>query len=196
MDYMIDLETLSTEKNALILSVGAVKFEKERYSPDAPVVEKRFYRVLELHVNHATKRHISDSTLRWWFQQDKAIQDEIFGADFPNAYVVSPEDLVNELNSFLSPTGNAVDPMDNRDTVWANAPGFDLDILRTHYADFRRPYAIPWQFWQERDVRTLKNLLPKEKLPPRTGAHNALQDALWQVHIVQTIYNIWKGAMR
>jgi exodeoxyribonuclease VIII len=50
---------------------------------------------------------------------------------------------------------------------------------------------VPWQFWNTRCFRTLKNMqAAKNVTVPRAGVHhNALHDALYQAKVVQYILN-------
>jgi hypothetical protein len=53
--------------------------------------------------------------------------------------------------------------------------------------------AVPWQFWQVRDVRTIFDIGIDPKRPPVT-AHHALQDAWNQAVGVQNVYNALRSS--
>ena len=72
---MIDLETLSTDPNATILTVGGVKFDP--YTAVEPA-QGMYFRV---DVDSQTKmgRHVMQDTLDWWSTQPKEISEEALG---------------------------------------------------------------------------------------------------------------------
>jgi hypothetical protein len=176
-DYQIDLETLSVEKNAIILSIGAVRFDPNEYMSDTPVAESIFYGVVDFEFSDG---HLDKDTLTWLFQQPKETQDAIFGKDIEKHNLRTQ---LLHLRDFIQ------DGFDTRSSIWANSPDFDLDILEHHFKKF--DIDIPWGFWQRKDVRTIKSYLTE--LPPRIGRHNALEDALWQTHVVQIFNYLWGG---
>ena len=73
---MIDLETLGTKPDCVVLTLGAIKFNP--YKQTEP--DKGLY--IRLNVDEQTKmgRSVDDGTLEWWGKQDKAIRDEALGA--------------------------------------------------------------------------------------------------------------------
>ena len=61
---MIDLETLSSRHDALILSIGAVAFNEEE------IFEPGFYAAISIDSQvEKYGRHISDDTVAWWGKQ-------------------------------------------------------------------------------------------------------------------------------
>ena len=75
-------------------------------------------------------------------------------------------------------------------THWANSPQFDHSILRSAYASCQ--FNVPWNYYQERDYRTLKHFcFPNNDMPDFTGAgvaHAALDDALKQSIGIQYMF--------
>ena len=71
---MIDLETLSTNPNATILTVGGVKFDP--YTSEEPA-EGMYFRV---DVDSQTKigRNVMQETMNWWATQPKEIMEEAY----------------------------------------------------------------------------------------------------------------------
>jgi hypothetical protein len=70
--------------------------------------------------------------------------------------------------------------------VWANGSCFDIIICEHVYRKVGR--AIPWKFWEVRDVRTAFDLGINPHRPPVT-AHHALEDAWNQAVGIQNVYN-------
>lgn len=71
---MIDIETLATKPDAVVLTVGGVKFNP--YSAEEP--HTPFSVRLDIDEQTAKGRVIDPNTIEWWSKQDKAIQDEAF----------------------------------------------------------------------------------------------------------------------
>jgi len=71
---MIDLETLSTNPNAVILTVGGVKFD--------PTTQMKPYSEMYFRVDVDSQtnmgRDVMQDTVNWWSKQPKQISDEAF----------------------------------------------------------------------------------------------------------------------
>lgn len=155
---MLDLETLSTEPNAAIISIGAVVFTKEK------VLDHTFYETIDIESNRFCGRHMSFSTVGWWMKQDLSARKE-----FQKQSESLPIVLRNFREWFTVYT---------IDGVWGNGADFDNIILANAYKE-GSSVETPWKHYQNRCYRTLKNLvdLPLE----RSGTHhNALDDAITQ----------------
>ena len=165
---MIDLETLSTNPNATILTVGGVKFDP--YTMAEPS-QGMYFRV---DVNSQTEmgRDVMQETINWWSKQPKEISDEAFSDDNR----VSLDDMIKKINKFSVGV----------DVFWCQGPLFDYAILQDIYKQLG--YPVPWQYWQIRDSRTLFSLVPKDPDEKRTGLHNALEDCYFQAKKVQRVY--------
>jgi hypothetical protein len=164
---MIDLETLSTNPNAVVLTIGGVKFDpKSQMKP----YDEMYFRV---DVDSQTKmgRDVMQETLDWWAQQPKEISEEAL-SDSDRIDVNKMLDAINKFSVGV-------------DVFWCQGPLFDYAILQDLYRQMGRP--VPWQYWQIRDSRTLFSLVPKQN-DTRTGLHNALEDCKYQAQKVQKVY--------
>ena len=165
---MIDLETLSTNPNAVVLTIGGVKFDpKSQMKP----YDEMYFRV---DVDSQTKmgRDVMQETLDWWAQQPKEISEEAL-SDSDRIDVNKMLDAINKFSVGV-------------DVFWCQGPLFDYAILQNLYKQLGHP--VPWQYWQIRDSRTLFSLLPKDPNEKREAAHNALADCYFQAKKVQKIY--------
>ena len=70
--------------------------------------------------------------------------------------------------------------------MWSNGSVFDIVICENVFKRINK--AIPWQYWQVRDVRTAFDLGINPQRPPVT-AHHALEDAWNQAVGIQNVYN-------
>jgi hypothetical protein len=169
IDAMIDLETLSTRPNAVILSVGAVKF-----NPHSDYIDMDEGLDLRLDVDQQISmgRDLQEETIQWWEKQNKDVQEMVFDINDR----ISINNFIKKLNKFLVGV----------DSIWAQGPAFDIVILENLYRQLESP--TPWQFWQIRDSRTLFAVHGDPREKNRVGVHNALKDCYYQAIGVQQIY--------
>lgn len=173
--FMVDIETLSTAVNAVVLSVGAVEFD-----PFTGKIEREFYREVRLDLQQA--RHISASTVQWWAKHLTTYSaDNIFAKS--DADKSMPIEVVCELGEFLNGGVeygvNRVDAY-KKIAVWSCDPDFDLAILSNLYGELNLP--VPWKFWETRSVRTVRmlNEIAGIEVPLQPVTHNALEDCIRQ----------------
>ena len=169
MDVMLDLETLSTKPNAVILSLGAVKFDP--FSERIDVDEGLDLRV-DVDEQSALGRDIQEETVAWWEKQPPEVQDAAFNPDGR----IKLAGFIKTLNKFLV----------GADNIWCQGPAFDIVILEDLYRQLGIP--TPWQFWQISDSRTLFKTHGDPRDKNRKGAHNALMDCVYQAVGVQQVY--------
>ena len=159
---MIDNETLATTADAVILSIGAVKFDLAAGKID----DEGFYVSISVDSNMALGRRISEDTLLWWLKQPAAAQQVFFEPK---------ETLGTALEMFSDWIGT-----DDYE-VWSNGADFDIPMLAHAYS--QHSMEVPWKFFNARCFRSWKNLpgARSVKLPSVQGIkHNALADAMNQ----------------
>ena len=172
MDHiMLDTETLATTADAVILSLGAVKFDISTGEVD----NAGFYASISIESNLQTHRRINEETLKWWMKQASAAQGVFFE---------EKQALCDTLESFTDWVGPNTDNV----KVWSMGADFDLPLLAHAYAQYGM--TPPWKFWNHRCARTFKNLPGAQVVPSiKTGvAHNALADALNQAVYISAIH--------
>ena len=163
---MIDLETLGTAADAVILSVGAVLFDP--YKDD--VVSEFYSTGIDIDQHD---RKIDDGTLRWWFKQGDAARAQHI------VERVMLYDVMTDLRSFLKPVDGG---------VWGNGADFDNAILNHAWRSTCSRSDTLYPYWQTRCFRTFVNLFdPTKKYRPQSNDHNALNDCLNQVKWMQRI---------
>lgn len=179
INVSLDIETLATTSNAVVLSIGAVEvYEDGRMG-------REFYTRLDIDSQIKAGRVVSGDTLRWWATQPE-FSDQIGGDRAPyRAY----HDLVTWL-----PDGDF--------QIWTKG-GMDGQCL-DHLADDIGHKRIHYRVW--RDLRTLEAILfhrhPEAKSQVAadvaevaasrsyTGPHDALFDARVQaVTVASAILN-------
>ena len=165
---MLDLETLGTRPDCVIMTLGAVKFDP--FNPDREPGPGIYLR-MDLDEQLALGRTVDDSTITWWAEQDARVRAEAWeGGDRS-----SIQELKRELNRFLVGV----------DEIWSQGPVFDIAILEDLYRS--QNWGFPWYFWQIRDSRTLFKVHGDPRARGRDQAHNALLDCVYQAKAVQEI---------
>lgn len=172
---MIDIETFGKNPNSVIVSIGAVAFDIETGKTG-----KEFK--LNVSAEDCVKNglEIDVDTFEWWLKQSKEAQESLLSDELPRQYL---NVAILSFIGFIS---------ENFDTdnlkVWANSPSFDLVILKNA---FRKLDIRPvWEYYNERDCRTLVQLLPgiKEKVVFNGVKHSVIDDCKYQIKYCSEIY--------
>ena len=170
-DIMIDLETLNTTPESTILTIGAVKFDPFGSEIKEPKMDS-FYVKVDLDSCDRIGLTTNDDTIAWWAKQSKEAQEAAFDPDGR----IDIADAFAQLYKFCW----------GAKRVWANGSCFDIIICEHVFRKIGK--AIPWSFWEVRDVRTAFDLGINPQRPPVT-AHHALEDAWNQAVGIQNVYN-------
>jgi exodeoxyribonuclease VIII len=162
MDLMIDIETLSTRPNAVILNIGAIGFD-----PFTNTVYDEHVVYHRIDTESQVSRDIDESTVEWWGKQGVEAQNEAFGDEDR----VELDEALDNLARLARKCGR----------IWANGIAFDMTILEDAYKEHNK--ALPWQYYRVLDARTLYKLCPNAG---RLGNdHHALADCVNQVTLLQ-----------
>ena len=149
---VLDIETLGITKGAAILSIGAVCGEASFYAVISPF-----------------EGHVEDGTLKWW-RSGSVDEVALLEAFKPS----KPYSLENALRDFL-----AFIEINKPKYFWGNSPDFDYGHLE-HWLNFYG-LDIPWNYYQLRDIRTIKDYVSSEELDKIEAKdyqkHVALDDA-------------------
>ena len=165
---MVDIETLGSSEDALVLSIGAVIFNAEEVLHD-------FYVNVDPYTQ--SDRKIETSNVMWWLQQSDEARGVLFDKEtHPSQALIIALAILEDFYDEHKPQ-----------EVWANPPTFDLSIIRhawmTKYEGKDVNFIWPWK--QQMCFRTAMRLAPihikREKGP---GAHNALEDARRQAQLL------------
>lgn len=158
---MLDLETLGTESDSVILSIGLVEFNINTGETGSSYkCNVDIQSCLDIGLK------VKGDTVRWWMSQSNRDVFKDTGTDIRSA--------LSGVNAWIT-----------RDMyIWANSPRFDCGILQTAFNKIGMD--IPWNYQKERCVRTLAALHPTYKLAK--PSHDAIQDCKDQIKLVCDIY--------
>jgi len=165
-DVMLDIETLATSPDAVVLTFGAVKFNP--FNASIPMT-KGLYCRLDVDEQIALGRAVDPGTVDWWGTQSPEVREEALGDDGRIGLV----NFTRELNRFVV----------GADRIWAQGPVFDIVILENLYRQLGIP--APWFYYSIRDSRTLLKALGDTRKPGAL-AHNALADCVAQAEAIQS----------
>ncbi len=171
-NIMVDLETLGNNSRSVILSIGAVEF-------DETGLGSTFYMAVDPESCVRAGLTMDVSTVMWWMKQSEEARA---------AFNRSKENLAYALNAFSTFVTNCAG---SDAKVWGNGATFDNVILDSAYRAVGS--TKPWQFWNDRCYRTLKNLYPHIPYVKPNVAHNALEDAIAQAKHASQILREMKG---
>ncbi|MCU0111795.1 exonuclease [Klebsiella pneumoniae] len=182
IDYvhvMVDLETMGKKYHAPIVAIGAVVFD-----PATGSIGESFYKVVCLESSVNWGAVIDPSTVIWWLKQSSEARSAIVNDD-----AIPLQDALLQFREFVS---DNVAGGSKKAQVWGNGASFDNSILRSSYDCIAEDY--PWEYWNDRDVRTMVELGqaisfdPKTTIPFEGSRHNALADAIHQARYVSAIW--------
>lgn len=154
---MLDLETLGTRNDAMIIQVGAVYFDRMTGE-----LGREFATCIDPG-NYGDKFTVDYDTVKWWFEQSDAARGLVLRTP------MSLVEAIFGLTHFLE--GEDI-------TLWSHAT-FDMPILQHAFQTVGMKNPVP--FRNMRDLRTLMDLADHHSDAPREGCHhNALDDAKYQ----------------
>ena len=193
---ILDLETLSVESNALILSIGAVILD-----PEKEEITEKLYIPIDLESSMKYSFKIDASTLNWWFRQSKEAIQSTF-VESKDSYTI--EKALLKFKNFVwkgyhELCREAWDGVINTDScIWGNGSSFDCVILENAYKI--TGIGCPFNFRQFRDFRTIRSMFKNMDqnflieiakvnflCESELITHNALNDAIWEARYLQCV---------
>lgn len=170
-NLMLDIESLGSTSNSVILSIGAVEFDI-----NTGETGRTFYETIDLEDCLRLGLKVSAGTIKWWLQQSESARSEIYkhsGAPL--------NEVLQKFSEFCS---------NKKYIVWGNSARFDCGILQDSYNLLG--LDIPWDFRDERCLRTLVQFAPevKRNLKFKGTKHNAIDDCMFQIEYCSKIWNL------
>lgn len=166
-NFMVDIETLSTRPDAVIVSIAAIKFDRQGDLPKLENMET-FYKRVSRESCEVLGMHVDPKTMEWWKKQEEDVRFEALENPVDRLDI---KEALRELSQFI---GKA-NPI-----IWGNGDDFDCTILGEAYRICNQ--ETPWKFWNTRDVRTvfdLGNVTPWSL--PDNHKHHPIHDCYRQI---------------
>lgn len=180
----IDIETMSSQSDAAVLSVGMCTFTAEGG------IEHRVEFHATLDAMQKAGRHINANTVMWWMQQ----------SDEARKLLVSDR-ARTDIGEFCEKIGNWIEPSGKRTKgrgigMWAKGPNFDIAVMRSLFES--QGMRFPIHYGREYCVRTALAFAKaagwRDILDMRPKvAHGALSDAEHQANQVIAVMRRMKG---
>ncbi len=165
-DLMIDLETLGTDSECVVMSIGAVFFDRESLE-----LGESFYSTLDIEDQVELGRTINPATIKWWMNQNDHARSVFLEKATPT------DKALERFVTWIETQGG------ERVRPWGNGSNFDISIMESLIKNFG--VTPPWRFSDIRDLRTFKDLYSKKTNVSMLGnSHNALEDAKNQAQYV------------
>jgi hypothetical protein len=173
-NVMVDLETMGKDSYSAIVSIGAVGFDISN-GETGP----EFYCNVNLQSSLDYGLKVNGSTIMWWLDQSSEAKKSL-----TNPVPWNLKDALTFFSTWLQNNFNT-----NEVLLWGNSARFDLGILQNAYE--KTNVECPWQFRNERCVRTLVSFYPSiKKEYIHVGVdHNALSDCHKQIGYCSLIWN-------
>ncbi len=192
-NLMMDIETLSLENNAVVVSLAILNFPFSRknltkVSTYEELEAGAFVTTFETQDQIDKGRHISSSTIAWWLNQGEKAR-ETFAEDINKGEKAKDNiQTLKNLSYFISSVFDQTEEV----RLWGWPATFDCTILKSLYTDYGITYPVA--YWQNCDVRTLidmvedlgivevKEIIKKPRIP-----HDPLSDAIAQAQALQDL---------
>lgn len=194
----VDLETLSLQPDAAIISIAAVPFDPEKSK--IFIRDKCFYEAVNATTCAFFGMRFDMDTVEWWADRSEEAKAELL-----NMRWLSIGDAMHSFHSYLE---EQKEKHNAELRIWAQGSDFDIPVLRNAYAKVLPGMELPWKYTGVRDVRTyvletLEKIYgpeenPYDRIPDMPGGedwlrHSALSDAMRTAWNVSWCYFKWRN---
>jgi hypothetical protein len=162
---MIDVETLGTRSNAVILSIGAVLFDLKGN------IEEVYHRGIDIDSCLKAGLQVDGGTIEWWMKQEEQAIARVFGLE--------KYSLEEALYDFMT-----LSTEQEKWYIWSHGSNFDTVLIENAYKAVGK--KVWWKYTNVRDTRTLFDVSNYKY--KAGGAHDALEDAKNQAYGVINAY--------
>ena len=171
---MLDLETLSLQPNATILSIGAVVMDLE-----TGVLGDEFYCTVDPRSCQQWGLHVCADTAIWWMKQSEEVRKAVYEGE-----ALTLQAALARFGMWAAPSMEEEEVKNLR--LWGNGAAADnVWLLQAYQATHILP---PWKFWTDRCYRTLKAAFRDVPYVEPTIKHHALEDAKAQdQHLINIV---------
>lgn len=192
---ILDIETLSTKPNAVVLSLACVPFQFEVTRSFDEYIKRGFYVKLEVESQFKVGRRAQKETVDWWLMQSAEAR-----------LVTKPSDEDVDTRAALAMFSDYVkhirenDGFDNDCFVWSRGSNFDFPIMESLHDSYQ--LHPPYSTLSIRDLRTMFDVLtggtrgqynPRRGTPRNFLEHNALHDVCMDAIRCNDIFEVMTG---
>jgi len=173
---MIDLETLGTSLDAVILSIGAVPFNMVGEMGEA-------FEIFPTVQDQIPSRKVQWSAIEWWFKQEEqarlSIIEQVRSRMLHECLMLFKDWC--EYN------------LDEKFRVWSNGASFDIAMMNLAFANVN--LETPWSYKNQMDCPTMVYMskISTKKYDGVGVKHNAVNDCKWQISWTVDAFRILRG---
>ncbi|ECL8477689.1 3'-5' exoribonuclease [Salmonella enterica] len=178
-NVMIDIETTGTQHHSAIVSVAIAIFNLLT----GEIFAEEYIRIRWKEDCKICGGKIDPDTVEWWLKKSPEARAELITSDDQ----LPLSDALMRLFEFIRKHCD-----EGPVYVWSKSPSFDLSLIKDAAERCCIPSSeIPWQFWNERDVRTIEGIAALLSIPLPYGkndvTHHALGDVRGQIRNVTAV---------
>jgi len=155
---MMDLETLGTSSDSVILSIALVEFDRTTGETGDWIYEK---------IDPLQDRKVCLDTVRWWSAQPAGLFEDAMSGNWPLSA------MLKRIANWFGSQG--------RKFIWSQ--GSDFDIVIIEHAMKQHGVYPPWRYNAKRDTRTAYDVkgFDASSIPREGDVHHAMSDAKHQI---------------
>ena len=186
---VLDLETLDTIPNSVILSLGCSLFAFEESNMDFNhYIETGFYVKLKATEQIKSGRTTSKDTINWWKTQGEEAKSVLFpqkiDKTLAEGLVLFSEYLNNSRYNF------------KKSYCWCRGSSFDWPIMDDAFR--QHELKLPYNGWKIRDIKTAIDIMAgtdngayilRSGTPKEFIKHNSLHDCALDILRLKELYN-------
>jgi len=169
---MVDIESLGTTADSVVLSIGLVPFEMDgttgRGVEFFPRIQPQFY-----------KRRVMWSSVQWWLKQEQMVRFQQSDAE----RYKDLKDCMKDLSCFCE------ENLSKNFKIWGN--GFDVAMINQIYAEYEM--ETPYSYKNIFDTRTLvwlSKISTNKYSDENDLKHSTISDCNFQIRFVVDGYKI------
>jgi len=189
---VLDIETLGSLNNSVILSVGMVAVDSSEDYEFADLIKDGYYAKLDVKSQVDAGRKIHQDTLDWWKEQGKEAQRILKPRPDDMHWTLLKDDMIRWLNE------QGVNHEKAR--FYARGSHFDFGLLQDLFRITQGlgPDDLPWKFWNLHDSKTVVLTLLGHDVkvePDGFIYHDCLHDAAREYMKIQTALYIFQDKL-
>lgn len=173
-DIMVDIETLGTDSNSVVVSISALVFNLATGE-----LGKEFEIGIDMLEQALHGGIIDNNTVQWWSNQSNKAKEQLVRLDR-----VSVSEALELFNMWIE--DNIATLKDAK--LWGNGSGFDNVLIRNLYRRHNVDFVLP--YWCDNDVRTLVTLsnIDTRVYKFEGTKHNGIDDCKHQIKYCADAY--------
>lgn len=172
---VVDLETLGRKPGAVIFEIAAVVVIVDSEGTALLRGNSNSFRArIDAEDAEACGLTCDASTVLWWMKQSHEAREQAWSDELPCEQIGLVDALV-KFEQWMRAMREDAGRFGIEFTIWGNSPSFDLSILAAAYDVCGM--AAPWEYYEERCFRTLRQLHRDVPLTHRGTKHIGIIDA-------------------